>query len=189
MRLTTFVCPPDPAPDPDFREKYEDHGGFFEGRLILPLYTPRGQLCGWDSRATTYKSASRFILPRARWNPTFVGMPRMMPRIWARQPVWIAEGLFDLFALEQLYPDAAILGAGTARLVPSQLDFLQRFASEVNLVFDRDKTGREGTEKALKDLRYRRVECRDIPYRGGKDPGEIWDSGGLTALRECFPRQ
>jgi hypothetical protein len=30
------------------------------------------------------------------------------------------------------------------------------------------------------------VRARDIPYRGGKDPGEIWDRSGVDGLRRSF---
>ena len=30
------------------------------------------------------------------------------------------------------------------------------------------------------------VKCRDVKYSGGKDPGEIWDKGGLVGVRAAF---
>lgn len=188
MEIVTWMSPDEPAPDGEFQARFGVHGEFFNDRLVIPLRCPRGQLLGWDSRVVGQKEASRYMLPGTGHNVVFLGMPRMMPRVWSRRPVWIVEGFFDLLALEQCYPQEPILGTGPARLVYSQLQFLRRFASEVNMVFDRDKTGRQGTERALKALRELEVECRDIPYRGGKDPGEIWDKSGLEGLRTAFPK-
>jgi hypothetical protein len=32
------------------------------------------------------------------------------------------------------------------------------------------------------------LKCIDVPYSGGKDPGEIWDKGGATAIKAQFAR-
>ncbi len=176
------------APDEDFRQRYGGRGEFFEERLILPLRSPRGTLLGWDSRETERKAASRYLLPQGRWNPVWVNMPRVMPRVFAKRPVWIVEGMFDVFALEQaLSPDTPVLGAGTARLVYSQIQYLRRFASEVYLVFDMDKAGREGARRALEDLTRVGVPCTVLAYPG-KDPGEIWDTKGFFGVREVFAK-
>jgi DNA primase len=63
--------------------------------------------------------------------------------------------------------------------------------------FDEDATGRgmaegrvdntgafhKGAKQALERVN---VNVQVVRYRGGKDPGEIWDSGGRAALRAAF---
>jgi DNA primase len=188
MGVTTWGEPDEDAPDEVFREKYGPRGRFFKGRIIFPLWSPRGQLIGWDSRPADRKTLSRYIMPEHAWQTAWIGMPVAMPRIWTGMSVWVCEGVFDLFALDQALRGAPILATGTARLHRGQTEFLRRFAKDgVRLALDRDKAGRAGTEKAMMYLRRLGVECSDIPYGPGKDPGEIWDNHGLEGVERAFP--
>jgi len=187
MGVCTWSPPDDPAPDEAFREKYGDHGRFFEDRIIFPLWSPRGQLLGWDSRHADRKDLSRYIIPKFQYQTVWIGMPVAMPRIWEGKTVWICEGIFDLFALDQACPTSPVLACGTANLHRGHTEFLRRFATSVRMVLDRDPAGRRGTEKALSYLSRVGVECRDFPYGPGKDPGEIWDNHGFEGVRHAFP--
>ncbi len=186
--MTTFTPPREPAPDDTFRERYGTHGEFFERRVLIPLWCPRGTLLGFDSRAIgDTKRASRYLIGDRPWAVCWIGIRSAMRKIWEGQDPWIVEGAFDVFALMHAI-DGPILGAGPARLVYGQLEFLRRFCKFVNLVFDRDATGRKGTKKAMEDLARINVGFRDIPY--GKledDPGAIWLRGGQIGMRSAFP--
>lgn len=149
------------------------------------------------------KYVTQFKLPRASWNPVFVGLKAAMPKIWAGADIWIGEGIFDKTALDHIVPEGdATLGTLTARLSFEQFDFLRRFAKgNVNMVWDRDEKGRKATEGythektgkwvrgAIERLRSVSVRCRDIPYLcppGCKDPGDIWEQFGTEGLRRAF---
>ena len=66
------------------------------------------------------------------------------------------------------------------------------------MVYDNDQTGRDQTfgkiiaatgKKqwgALDTLSRVGVKCQDRPYRGGKDPGEIWEHTGTDGLKRAF---
>ena len=186
--ITTFTCPKEPAPDALFRERHGAHGGFFEGRVLIPLWSPRGTLLGFDSRGTgDVKRASRYMIGDRPWAVCWIGLKTAMRKIWGGQDPWIVEGAFDVFALMHA-TDAPVLGTGPARLVQNQLEFLRRFCKYVNLAFDRDKTGRKGTKRALFDLSKLEVGCRDVPYgKSDDDPGAIWLRGGAAGMRAAFP--
>ena len=183
--ITCFDPPVEPCPDPSLK-RFGHHFDVFDGKVIYPLHSPRGKLLGFDSRTVDQKDLIRFLLPDAHWTVTWIGMPHAMQGIWGGKTIYIVEGIFDVFALHHAAPDGVVLGSGPARLAFKQTEFLRRWASDVGIAYDRDDTGRRGTELALKNLRYAGVECREIPYRG-KDPGDIWDRGGVEAIREAFP--
>jgi DNA primase len=110
-----------------------------------------------------------------------------MDKIWKGGTVWVVEGVFDLFALNWAVPDKdVVLASLRARLTKNHINFLQRYASSVNLVYDRDEAGRVGTHRALKDFRSNGIDGRDFPYNGGKDPGELWDRYGSQGLIKSF---
>ena len=105
-------------------------------------------------------------------------------------------------ALAHVIPEGdVVLGCGTARLSRDQTNFLARFltsSSMVHVAFDEDETGRRmvtGYEDpktgkwvtgVLDWLERVHINSRHVRYRGGKDPGEIWEAGGKPALRKAF---
>jgi len=127
--------------------------------------------------------------------------PSVLEKIWKGGNVWLVEGVFDLSISHVLPSGDVALACGTARVTRLQMSFLKRFlgrGATVFVAFDEDPTGRaqvEGyfdskTERRMPGVieRMQRVEipCVDVRYRGGKDPGEIWESGGREALRKSF---
>lgn len=204
LGMTLWTLHDDQAPDDEFRRKYGPKGEFLKGRLVCPCYSPRGEIIGFEARTWRMEDGKKitdFRLPQAAWNPFFLGLsPGTMHRIWSGCDVWIVEGLFDMAPMERIIPSSDVsLATVRAKLSWAHAEFLRRYVrrGRVNLVYDRDETGRKQTDGwtdehgkrrwgALEVLQRVGVECRDIPYRGGKDPGEIWDQGGEPALREAF---
>lgn len=210
LGIAMWRTPNAPCPDEEFAERYKrQYGGglFLDGRLTCPCYSPRGELIGFEARTWepgSGKHITDYRLPEARWNPFFLGLtPDVMERIYNGADVWIVEGLYDLAPLERVVPPGdVVLATVRAKLGDAHVEFLRRYVRRpgqmVHIVYDNDETGQKQTygwvdDKtgkhrwgALDYLKRVGVEHRAIPYRGGKDPGEIWDSGGEEALRRAF---
>lgn len=205
--------PPTPCPIPSFAQRYGAYGENIEGWLVCPLRDGRGGILGFEARCLEAKKVSQYKLPRAFWNPVFIGLRRAMPKIWAGGDVWIGEGLFDMTALDHIVPERdATLATMTAKLNKSHCDFLTRFmrhlgdpksthtVSMVHMVYDRDEKGRkamrgfvdgEGKKHwgAIESLNGVNVRCREVPYMcppGCKDPGDLWERFGEDGLRKAF---
>ena len=187
--------------DATFQAKYGAPKGLdLTGWLACPVVSPKGKVIGFEARNTEKKALSEFLLPEAAWNPVWLGLcPSVMQRIWDGGDVWVVEGLFDLFPMQWLVPeDDVVLATLRARLTDKHVEFLRRFCQGwVHMVYDQDEQGRkatfgwtdqEGRRRwgALDKLKRVGLKCRDVPYSGGKDPGEIWDLGGARALRSYF---
>jgi len=191
-----------PAPDETFRKVHGTSGQYRTGWLSIPLWSPRGKALGvvfrrWDGE----KEMRDYRIPQTAWIPVFEGMTEQaFQKIWDGGDVWLVEGVFDM-ALAHIVPDKdVVLSCGTARLSRNQLNFLHRFMSPkatVHVAFDEDETGRKQVlgyqdpqgKRVLGVLeRLQRVglRCHDVRYTGGKDPGEIWESGGARLLRTRF---
>jgi hypothetical protein len=196
---------PTEAPDPAFRDSKTGHGPRGErldGKLCTSLRSPRGRLLGFEARAWRgEKRVTQYLLPEAAWNPVLVGLtPTTMRRLWDGADVWVGEGLFDMSAMEHVIPARDVAFATLrARVSDHHAAFFRRFCRGwVNMVYDNDETGRRQTHGytdaatnkhrwgALEILSRVGVRARDVPYRGGKDPGEIWDRGGAAGLRRAF---
>ena len=193
-------APDDFAPDEDFRERHGGRGQRLDGNLAFPLRSPTGELIGVEFRRWDRKQVSQHLLPPASWNPVFVGLtPSAMRRLWDGGDVWIVEGVFDMGAMENVVPSRdVVLGTLRARLSDAHVDFLRRFCrGKVFMVYDNDETGRKQTHGyvdeegkhrwgALRKLERVKLPCRDVPYTGGKDPGQIWEQTGTPGLRRAF---
>jgi hypothetical protein len=203
MGFATWTPPPFDISEPTFVKRYGPRGGRVRGCLCMPFYSPRGSLIGVQFRNTATKWISRFLLESASWNPVWIGAKRATPKIWKGAGIWIVEGVYDYLPLEWAVPEGdAILAAATAKLSWSHVEYLRRLNPPfVNLVFDNDEAGQNGmkgyTDKrgkkvwgAVRNLNHVGVRCQEYVYgkSGDKDPGDIWDRGGVVALQEAFRR-
>ena len=183
----------EPAPDTGvFKERYKADGRNLNGRLFYPLFCPRGLLQGFEARTfgDQEKRITRYMLPRAEWNPVWIGiMPQAVERILEGRTPWVSEGIFDMTALEHLLPEEPLLASLRARLTDQHIEFLRRFVAPggtVTLVYDNDDTGEKGIKKARYRLRDAGLHCQPVPYTKGKDPGAVWEDFGTEGLRQAF---
>jgi hypothetical protein len=201
MGIKTWSPLSEPSPDSNFIGRYglQGLGENLDGFLVVPVLSPRGTLLGFEARSIYKKEISDFRFPESNWCPFFLGTKQALQKLWSGGDAWLVEGLFDLAPLEWVIPDSdAVLATVRAHLGKAQLLFLRRFCrGMVHMVYDRDATGRKATvgwvdetgrrrPGALDLLKKAGVRCRDVPYLGGKDPGEIWNLGGVPALRKAF---
>ena len=176
------------CPDERFAKSFGDRGQVLNERLIIPLYSPRGQFLGWDYRSIHEKRAGRFRVGDRPWDPGLLGIQEALPKIWSGADVYIVEGAFDVFALARVFPEAAVIGTGPATVRFNHLEFLRRFAKgHIYMVYDNDKAGRQGAEKAVENMEKRDLPVSILRYGvDGDDPGRIWDQGGMSALSRVF---
>lgn len=205
MRLGCWTPPASESPDPGFVDRNGPQGTWREGWLTVPYWSPQGNPLGAEFRTASYledKKVRDYRTPKSASAPTFIGMTsQALHRIWSGGDVWLVEGLFDMALYHVVPPQDVVLALGTARLTRLQLDFLHRFMSRsatVHVVFDEDETGRKQAlgfkhPKTGKDIpgvvsriQRRGMHSRHVRYRGGKDPGEIWEKGGTPLLRATF---
>lgn len=199
MGLVTWSPMSEEAPDGEFHRRYGRHGERLAEWLIWPLLSARGRVLGFAGRRIDEKTITRYLLPEAAWNPIWTGLtPEAMRRIWNGGDVWVVEGIFDLLPLEWATPDAdAVLGSERAQLTDKHVEFLRRFCKgTVKMVYDNDETGRKGSHGwtdetgkfkwgALQRLERVGLRAVAVPYQG-KDPGEVWRSGGAAAIQAAF---
>lgn len=199
LGLKTWSPLSEASPDATFRSRYGDLGEKLTGWILWPIRCPRGRVIGIAGRRGTQKEITRFLLPEAEWSPIFTGLcSESMKRIWQGSDVWIVEGIFDLFPLEWAVPECdVILGTERAFITNKQVEFLRRFAKGVvKIAYDNDEAGRKGTNGYVGENgktyrgaydRLTRVglQVAKVSYRG-KDPGEVWNSGGAPAVCEQF---
>lgn len=175
---------------PEFEERYGERGFKISGCLILPYFSLRGQVLGFEGRRTTRKWVTDYrIQPTSRWHPVWVSSPGSVQRVIRGDDVVLTEGPYDMFALSWARgaDSLAMFSTLRARITRPQLNFLKRFCTgQVFIVYDDDETGIDGANDAVEQLTRAGVICRKVKFWGGKDPGELWDSGGESRIQEVF---
>jgi DNA primase len=192
------------APDKLFKERNGARGEYRSGYMTVPFWSPRGRLIGVEFRTwgQEEKKVRDFRLPEGKWAPVFIGLtPSTLKKIWDGGDVWLVEGVFDMALTHAVPKKDVVLACGTARVSRNHLNFLKRFLSSsamVHVAFDQDETGQRQITGFTDDAtgrwipgvpdRLEKVGLRNraVNYRGGKDPGEIWESGGREALTHHF---
>jgi DNA primase len=186
--ICCFECPETPCPDAALGRRYGPHFEVFRDKVIYPLRTGRGTLLGMDSRSLGRKDELRFLLPESAWQAIWIGLPDAMQGMWDGQDVLIVEGRYDVYAMKHVF-SGPVLGSGPAHLNWKQVEWLRRWSKgRILMAYDRDAAGRQGTDKALVDLKRYELPCSEVVYgRPGDDPGLLYDRGGAAKLRAEFP--
>jgi DNA primase len=198
MELGEWVGLSKPSPDANFSSLFGPKGETLCGMLVCPIWSPRGKVIGFNARSIQQKRIVRFLGAKSGWNPLWEMRKDSARKLWQGSTVWVVEGLFDLFALEWVVPSSdVVLSTIRAAMTRKHIEFLRRFRCRVKMVYDRDETGRRGVRGYTDDTGKKRIgalgalkrvglDCVDVPYEGGKDPGEIWDKFGKD-IRRYFP--
>tara|TARA_R110000824_G_scaffold151258_1_gene322227 strand:- start:506 stop:1237 length:732 start_codon:yes stop_codon:yes gene_type:complete len=205
MHIGFWQAPLETAPEEGYRKRCGPRGQFRNGWMSIPYWSPKGHIVGVEYRTWGFgeeKKVRDYRMPESKWVPAFIGLtPSVLLKIWAGGDVWLVEGLFDISLQHAVPKKDVVLGCGTARVSRLQLNFLVRFLSPsamVHCAFDMDETGRkqltgftdEESGRWIPGVpdRLERVGLRSraVSYRGGKDPGEIWEAGGRSALKRAF---
>lgn len=183
-----------PSPSALFKKRYYYKGERLDGRIICPLFSPGGDLLGFEARdpdPNTENKSTRFLLdPYHLWSPIFIGMPEAMEKIWNGGDIWCVEGLFDVFAMRWVVPEKdAVVATLRAKMTDKHLLFFSRFLSDqalVRIIYDRDRSGEYGLQRAIYDLKSLGIPYKEVIYWGGNDPGKIWETYGEERVREMF---
>lgn len=192
-----------PCPSPIFKERgYGNRGQNLEGGITIPIRSASGRILGVEIRSRFQKKISEFRVPEAAWNPFLINTQEAARKMWEGGSVWITEGLFDLLPLTWVVPETdAVIATLKAGLARDHVVFLSRFCrGTIYMVYDNDETGRLATvggihaktgkhlRGALELLRAEGLKVVDYRY-GGKDPGEVWRSGGRQKLQQMFQQR
>jgi len=191
-----WVPPGTPAPEPGFRVRYGSRGEKLSGRIVIPLFTPRGEIMGIGARSLT-KDLSDYRVPALKWAPGWITTKGISEALWSNGRAWIVEGFFDLAALARVVPDTdAVIATLRAGMDRRQIEHLRRYCrGGVVVAYDNDEAGRRATHGYQEGGR-RRFGIVDYIERAGvhvtacrylgKDPGDIWLNKGDRGLMKAF---
>ena len=182
--------PEDPSPDRiDFMEECRK-GRKLEDKLIFPFKDISGSVIGLVGRSIRTKEFKVFVTDEAKFKGFFFGLQQALPHIYRTRRVFIVEGCFDQLALSKVYPNT--VATLTAGLSDAQYDLLMLYTGngKIITVFDSDKTGIHGREKAVKwRLNVIGVDFQIGSSPGYKDPAKWLEELKLTRFKAVVKKR
>lgn len=172
--------------------EWSSRGSKLADVFVLPLTTATGTIAGLQFRAVdrARKGYMDYLVDHTQ--AVLFGLAQAMPSTWETETVWLVEGGFDLFPIQRVFPNT--VSTLTARVPESFLRLMKRMVKQVNLLYDRDATGRRGSEKFIRfhGEEFERVNDLLLPMVRNaknelvKDPNELWEVWGDEKFASHF---
>ena len=170
-------------------EGTSDHN---QGRLIFPLWDPKGQVVGFSARQLEKDGTSKYI--NTSETPLFhkgsILYNYHNVAVSARRDgyCYLLEGFMDVMALEKAGLPNAVALMGTS-LTPDQVNLLRRLGCEIRIGLDGDNPGQVASMKAATMLSKAGLPVRIVDYQGDlRDPDDILQQEGGEALKSRMER-
>ena len=170
------------------------------GYLSFPLHNMEGEAVGLAVRHQVKKDYNKFTLDDAKVSVYAFGLGMAMPHIWRTRTVWVVEGPFDWFPMQQVIPN--VIATTTDALTWQQCIFVRRFCDTVVFCLDMDEAGIRGVQISKKrlGLSYTDEDGHQYPARTSglhavevrypfKDPGDFYKEKGLWEFQRFFTDQ
>jgi len=149
---------------------------YFRGRLIFPIYDPRGNIIGFSGRTlkeeekeAKYINTKETLLYHKR--ETLFGIYLTKESIKKENNVYIVEGEFDVISPYQAGFTNFVAIKGAA-LTKEQLMLLKRYTERITLLLDSDISGEEAVKKAIEEAENFDFDINVISFNFAKDPDE-----------------
>jgi len=161
-------------------QKKDGWYAWFRERLIFPIFTPEGRICGFGGRILDnslpkyLNSSSSLIFDKGR---ILYGLNLSKETIRQKEEVILVEGYTDVMALHQRGIRNAVASLGTS-LTSSQTRLIKRYTDRVFIAYDQDKAGISATLRGIDLLLENDLEIRIISMPRGVDPADLVNKEG-----------
>ena len=192
VRFYSWRKPQTQSPCPRFTSNFGTQGQKIADCLIIPVYSPRGYIVGMEARRTLSDGSKRVFQYRTKassYNPYVIGAEKAFQSLWDGCDLWVVEGIFDKVALDKVTPSCdSVISTLRAGMDKNTMEMISRFkgkSSTVYIAYDNDETGRQKAQWLRRNFLNLNTRCEIWSYRG-KDPNEIWKTGGTKLLQRMF---
>ncbi|PIE75448.1 DNA primase, partial [bacterium DOLJORAL78_65_58] len=157
----------------------------FRDRIVFPIFTPAGQVCGFsgrilgDGQPKYLNSPESPIYTKSR---LLFGLYQAKEAIRKSDRAVLVEGNFDMISLFAAGCENVVAPLGTA-LTREQLRLLKKFTSNAVLLFDGDAAGRRAAARATPLFFREGMSGRVALLPDGCDPDSYVRQFGVEALR------
>ncbi len=168
--------------------RYYDH---FKGRLTFAIENEQGRVVGFSARSLEDKplNGGKYIntteTPIFKKGNLLYALPLSRDGMAKRNMAILCEGQLDAIAFHRANIPCAMAPQGTG-FTESQARLIRRHCNKVFLAFDADAAGQKAILRAIEILLPLSMEINVIRFPGGKDPDELYNSGGAAAMEEAL---
>jgi len=161
-------------------QKRDGWYAWFRQRLIFPIFTPEGRICGFGGRILDnglpkyLNSSSSLIFDKSR---ILYGLNFSKEAIRQEEEVILVEGYTDVMTLHQRGIKNVVASLGTS-LTSSQARLIKRYTGHVFIAYDQDKAGISATLRGIDLLLEANLEIRIISMPRGLDPADLVNREG-----------
>ena len=159
----------------------------FRNRLVFSIFNEAGRGVGFSARSLEPKPQDGRKYVNTPETPVFLkgallyALPLAREAIVKRKLAILCEGQLDVIAFHRAGFECAVAPLGTA-FTPEQARVLKRYTNHIALAFDSDGAGQKAVLRAAEILLPLSIELKVIRIPGGKDPDELFASGGAEAV-------
>lgn len=156
----------------------------FRGRLIFPLFDPRGNIIGFagrklpsdDEREAKYINTPETAIYHK--GETLYGIHITREAIRKKNQAVVVEGEFDLLASFQTGISNVVAIKGSA-LTEAQVLLLKRYTENLILALDSDFAGNEAAKRGIEIAETQGLNVKVVQLAFGKDPAECVEKNPL----------
>ena len=159
----------------------------FRERLTFTIENEFGKAVGFSARSLEAKPLDGRKYVNTPDTPVFhkgqllYALPLARKGIAEKKLAILCEGQLDTIAFHRAGFDCAVAPLGTA-FTTEQARVLKRYTDRIALAFDSDGAGQKAILRAAEILLPLSMELKVIRIPGGKDPDELFASGGSEAV-------
>lgn len=159
----------------------------FRNRLVFSIFNEAGRGVGFSARSLEPKpqDGRKYVntpeTPVFRKGALLYALPLAREAMSKRNLAILCEGQLDVIAFHRAGFECAVAPLGTA-FTPDQARVLKRYTNHIALAFDSDSAGQKAVLRAAEILLPLSIELKVIRIPGGKDPDELFASGGAAAV-------
>ena len=166
------------------------HFDLFRDRVMFPIINLRGHVQAFGGRAIVKSDGSpKFLNSQDSFvykkSETLFGLFQAQKYIREQDAVMVVEGYFDVVTLHSYGIKNVVAVCGTA-LTPQHLKLLRRLASKVIVLFDADRAGVDGANKAMLVGLESGFVVQGLYLPTKQDPDEFVMTDGADALRSLM---
>ncbi len=157
----------------------------FTERVMFPIYTPNGKICGWGGRSQKEGVAKYLNSPQSKQfdkSKLLYGYHLAKDSIYKTKEIIICEGYLDVVLSHQHDIINSVATLGTA-LTQNHVSLIQKTGARVKLVFDGDKAGYNAGLKGAELLAQNGVDGEVVILPKNQDPTDMLSSGKLNQYR------
>ncbi len=148
----------------------------FRGRLIFPLFDPRGQVIAFSGRALAKDLEPKYLnspdTPLFTKSEVLYGLDKAREEIRKKNYAVLVEGQLDLVLSHQAGVKNTVASSGTA-FTQAHLEKLKRISPRIVLSFDGDNAGLKASERSTILALSLGMEVKVAVLPEDKDPADV----------------